>query len=190
MNTSYDRSIISAVQKMTGTYNIDTVYLVTGNVVSVDENAGTCLVEAISGNASTNIDGVEFQTVVADGVLFIPRVGSEVKVLFSKYTTPFIAQYSEIENMYIAADLIQFNDGALGGMVKVIDLTTKLNNLENDVNNLKTLLTTMINAMIAVPSGNVSHTELIGYFSPLLSYTTDPLTPTVRSDIENTVITQ
>lgn len=180
MNASFDRSIISAVQKMTGTYNIDTVYLVTANVLSVDEAAGTCSVEGISGNATTDIDGVEFQTVIADGVLIIPKVGSEVKVLFSKYTTPFIVQYSEVDKIYLAAELVQFSDGNLGGMVKVIDLTTKLNNLENKVN--------------AILSSFNSHTHTSGGAgsptTPPLAPIAGTLTPTQRADIENTLIKQ
>jgi hypothetical protein len=180
MNANYDRSIIASVQKMTGTYNIDTVYLVTGNVLSVDEAAGTCSVEAISGNAATNIDGVEFQTVIADGVLIIPKIDSEVKVLFSKYTTPFIVQYSEVDKIYLGAELVQFNDGNLGGMVKVIDLTTKLNNLENKVNDILTAFNAHTHTSTA-PSTPTT---------PPLAPIVGTLTPTQQTDIENTLIVQ
>lgn len=180
MNENFDRSIISAVQKMTGTFNIDTVYLVTGNVSSIDEAAGTCSVEAISGKAATNIDNVEFQTVISDGLLIIPKIGSEVKVIFSKYTTPFIVQYSDIDKIYIGAEYVQFNEGNLGGMVKVIDLTTKLNNLENKVN--------------AILSTFNSHTHTSGGAgsptTPPIAPISGTLTPTQRADIENTLIKQ
>lgn len=180
MNEQHDRSIISAIQKMTGTYNIDTVYLVTGKVTEVNEASGTCTVEAISGNASTEIQNVEFQTVVSDGVLIIPRVDSEVKVLFSKYTDPFVVQYSEVEKMYLSADLVQFNDGQLGGMVKVISLTDKLNAIENKVNSI-------------IASFN-SHVHTSGGAGSPTTTPTSPisgtLTPTNRTDIENTTITQ
>lgn len=180
MNEQHDRSIISAIQKMTGTYNIDQVYLVTGKVTAVNETSGTCTVEAISGNASTEIQNVEFQTVVSDGVLIIPRVDSEVKVLFSKYTDPFIVQYSEVEKMYLAADLVQFNDGQLGGMVKVISLTDKLNAIENKVNSIITAFNshTHTNGNLGAPTG-----------APIVPIT-GTLTPTNKSDIENTTITQ
>jgi hypothetical protein len=167
MNESFDRSIKTAMQKMTGTYNIDTVYLVTANVISVDENAGTCSVETISGNASVNLTNVELQTVISDGLLIVPRVDSEVKVIYSKYTTPFIVQYSEIEKMYLSADLVQFDDGSKGGLVKVIDLTSKLNAIENKINNIITWGATVTPPLI-----------------------TTPLMPTQRADIENTNITQ
>ena len=200
MNENSDRGILASVQKMTGTYNLDQLYLVTGTCKNINEAAGTCDVDAISGNATTTISGVKFQAAIGDGVDFVPVDGSVVKVLFSKYTTPFIVQYSDIDKMILAAnsginhyddyafdcDKIVFNQGANDGLVKVVPLKTKLNNLESDLNNLKTLLSTMIAAMQAVPAGNVSHTELIGYFTPLLPYTTQVLIPTQKSEIEDT----
>jgi len=193
MNENSDRGILAAVQKMTGTYNLDQLYLVTGTCTNIDEAAGTCDVEAISGNATTTISGVKFQAAIGDGVDYIPVDGSVVKVLFSKYTTPFIVQYSDVDKMIIAAneyafdcDDIVFNKGTNDGLVKVVPLKTKLNNLESDLNNLKTLLSTMIAAMQAVPSGNVTHAELIAYFTPLLPYTAQVLIPTQRTEIEDT----
>jgi hypothetical protein len=85
MNEQNDRAITSAIQKLAGTYNVDTIYLVTGRVLSVDEGAGTCSVEAVTGKATTTIDGVELQTTISDGLLIVPKVDSEVKVLFSTY---------------------------------------------------------------------------------------------------------
>ena len=200
MNENSDRGILAAVQKMTGTYNLDQLYLVTGTCTNIDEAAGTCDVEAISGNATTTISGVKFQAAIGDGVDYIPVDGSVVKVLFSKYTTPFIVQYSDIDKMIMAAnsgvyhfddyafdcDAIVFNGGNNNGLVKVSPLKTKLNNLESDLNTLKTLLSTMIAAMQAVTSGNVSHAELIAYFTPLLPYTTQVLIPTQQTEIEDT----
>jgi aromatic ring-opening dioxygenase LigB subunit len=180
MNEQNDRSIITAIKKMAGTYNADTLYLVTGRVVSVDEEAGTCSVEAVTGKATTNIEGVELQTTVSDGILVIPKKDSEVKVLFSTYTTPFIVQYGEVEKVIISPDLVQFNDGALGGMVKVKELTKKLNALENKVNSI-------------VSTFN-SHTHTSGSSGAPTTPTSSPisgtLTPTQVADIENPLIVQ
>lgn len=180
MNEQHDRSIISAIRKMTGTYDADQVYLVTGKVTAINEAAGTCTVEAISGNATTELTNVEFQTVVSDGVLIIPRIDSEVKVLFSKYTDPFIAQYSEVEKIYLSADLVQFEDGNLGGMVKVISLTDKLNTIENKINSIITAYNshTHSNGNAGAPTG-----------TPLTPIS-GSLTPTNRTDIENQKIKQ
>lgn len=181
MNQSYNRSVVSAVRKLAGTYNQDTVQLVTATVLSVDEDAGVCKVEAVTGSASTEIDGVELQTVISDGLLFIPKVGSEVKVLYSTYTTPFIVQYSDIEKMFIASEAIQFNDGALEGMVKVIELTQKLNNLEQDLNTLKQVFT----SWVPVPSDGGAALK-----TAASSWAAQQITPTQQADIENPLITQ
>jgi hypothetical protein len=179
---------------MAGTFNTDTIYLVTGRVLSVDEAAGTCSVEAVTGKATTTIDGVEFQTTISDGLLFIPKIDSEVKVLFSTYTTPFIAQYGDLDKIFIAAEQVQFNDGALEGMVKVVELTEKLNNIENDINDLKaklqTLVTTITTAAGAAPVAPVTNATALGWFNPFLPYASGQLTPTQQADIENPLITQ
>ena len=178
MNENSDRSILAAVQKMTGTYNLDQVYLVTGTCTNIDEAAGTCDVEAVSGNASTLISGVKFQAAIGDGVDYVPTEGSVVKVLFSKYTTPLIVQYSDIEKMFIAATAIQYNDGALGGLVNVIDLTEKLNNLENKVNSIINTFNTHTHTSGGAGSPTTPPTAAIS----------GTLTPTNRADIEDTNI--
>lgn len=186
MNESYNRSLVAAVQKLAGTYNTDTVSLLTGKVLSVDENVGTCKVEAITGNATTDVDGVELQVVVADGLLFVPKVGSEVKIVYSTYTTPFIVQFSDLDKIVIAAetsidvycDDIKFNDGTFKGLVKVVELTTKLNNLENKVNSI----ISTFNSHIHTSGGAGSPT------TPTTSPISGTLTPTQQADIENTKI--
>jgi len=175
---NHDRSIISAIQKMTGTFNIDSVYLLTGNVISVDEANGHCEVEAISGLSATKINNVSFQSVISDGVDFIPVVGSEVKVLFSKYTSPFIVQYGDIEKMFFAANQIQFNDGQLGGLIKIIELTQKLNNAENKINEI----INAFNSHLHTSGGTGSPTT-----APL-SLIVGTLTATNRAEIEDTKI--
>jgi aromatic ring-opening dioxygenase LigB subunit len=180
MNEQNDRSITSAIKKLAGTYNVDTIYLVTGRVLSVDEAAGTCLVEAVTGKATTTIDGVELQTTISDGLLMVPKIDSEVKVLFSTYTTPFIVQFGDIEKIFIAADLIQFNDGNLKGLVKVIELTTKLNNLENKVNSIISAFNTHTHTSTVI--GTPTTPPMV----PIMG----TLTPTSQADIENTIITQ
>jgi hypothetical protein len=191
MNEQNDRSITSAIKKLAGTYNVDTIYLVTGRVLSVDEAAGTCLVEAVTGKATTTIDGVELQTTISDGLLMVPKIDSEVKVLFSTYTTPFIVQFGDVEKIYIAADLIQFNDGALNGMVKITPLVDKLNALEKDINTLKGLLSGMVSATAALPPPTpVIGSVLAGIFTPLTSYSSQLLVQTTKTQIENPLITQ
>ena len=170
MNEHSDRAVASAVQKLAGTFNTDAVYLLTGKVYSVDENKGTCNVEAITGVSSTNIEGVEFQTTIANGILLIPKIDSEVKVLFSKFTTPFIVQYSDIEKVYLSGTKIQFNDGGFGGLVEVEKITEKLNVLRNQ----------LTAELIAIAAGIASAGG---------SYTPNNLSTFVKLDYENKTVT-
>jgi len=190
MNENSDRGILASVQKMTGTYNLDQLYLVTGTCKNIDEAAGSCDVEAVSGNATTTISGVKFQAAIGDGVDYIPVENSVVKVLFSKYTTPFIVQYSDVDKMIIAAnsgvnhfdeyafdcDKIVFNGGSLGGLVKVIELTNKLNNLENKVNSM----ISTFNSHLHTSGGAGAPT------TPPTAPISGTLTPTQQNDIEDT----
>lgn len=111
---------------------------------------------------------------VDDGMLYIPEVGSTVVVMLSKTVDPVILMYSGI-------DKIVMRGGQFEGLVKVIELTEKLNNLENKVN---TLINTFNN-----------HTHILtltmgtGTAAPTVTPVSGTLTPTQQSEIENDKIT-
>ena len=77
---------------------------------------------------------------------------------------------------------MQLNDGSYGGLVKVINLTTKLNNLEKLVNDL---LSAWNNFANVYKPGSPSTTGLPAVLTEL---TDNSLTLTQQSDIENTDI--
>jgi hypothetical protein len=171
--------VVSAIQKIAGTFKADTVQLLSGIVTAV--NGNVCNVDAVSGNTSTPLTNVQFQAAVGDGIDAEPSIGSQVYVLLSKYNNPVIVSYSDIENLYIAAaTLIQFNDGSFGGLVKVIELTQKLNNLENKVNDVISKFNTHVHSGVQTGGGTSAVPT---------SIVSGNLTPTNRNDIENTVIT-
>ena len=171
-----NRSIITAVQKMAGTFLKDNVLYAYGTVDSVDTNNETCEVLLNTGEQQSLIPNVKLQAGIGDGLLLIPKKDSEVIVCYSSkdYVPPYIVLTSDIEFVYlVASNTITLNDGTYGGLVKVIDLVTKLNNLENKVNSI----ITAYNAH--------SHP---GNGLPTASTITGSLTPTNRNDIENTKI--
>ncbi len=112
---------------------------------------------------------VRLQTSDDSGVLIVPKVGSKVIVTMVNTTLGYVSCYGEVEE-------IIFLNGDNGGVVKVSDLVTKLNNLENDINNLKSL----IGAWVPVlgDGGTALKTALTTWFG-------DPLTPTTESELEN-----
>lgn len=167
-----DRDIREAVEKMSGTHLADKVYSIEAAVNSVDAKARTCVCTVVSGRANNTFYDVKLMSSVDDGFLIIPTVGSTVNIILSDYTDPYISQYSGI-------DSIIFRGGDLGGMVKVITLTAKLNNVENKVNDLITKFAAHVHPVIAVgsPTGP-NATPVIGV-----------LVPTQQTEIENKNIT-
>jgi len=102
------------------------------------------------------------------------------KVIFSQNIEPFAVQFSKIKNITIfASDKIQFNDGSFGGLVKVQELTDKINALENDLNNLKLLF----QSWTPVPSDGGAVLKALSS-----TWAGQTITSTVKSDLENTTI--
>lgn len=133
-------------------------------VLSVESD--TCTVELL--DTETQVSDVRLQTESANGVYYKPAVDSFVIVAS-------IEDFEYVVIMYSALDEIKFLDGSYGGLVKVEDLVTKLNNLENKVNDLITFINT--------------HSHASNGASPSPIYLGGTLTTTVRANIENTKVT-
>jgi len=179
---SADRKIRDSVEQLLGEFLADKVNLMFGNVVSIqNDTAGFpayCTVESISGKATTNIENVALQADISDGELKVPVIGSTVIVAYSKYSNPFLAFVSDIESYYYYGNTWQQGDGSFGGWVKVIDLVTKLNNVENLLNDLIGKYNVHTHSGGGGPIGPPTPTEPT-IISPI----------TQRSDLENTEAT-
>lgn len=182
-----DNKIRLAIQQIAGTGNEDKVFLISATVVSVDETTRTCVVSAISGKGQSKIENVLLMPAIDDGMYLVPAIDSTVFVSYSTHNQPFVSLFSELQKVvFIVGDYtlqmtssgIVLNGGLLGGLVKVSDLTTKLNNLENKVNALLTAYNSHI------------HPATSGTTSPTATQVAGTLTPTVQNDIENTKIKQ
>lgn len=169
-----DRNIIEAVRQLTGTQLEDRVTIISVTVVSVNINARTFDAVTIGGTAVTDLLGIQLMAGVSDGLLLIPTIGSIVICGYSKINKPFAILYSDITEIVAITGssvidmkngLMQLNDGSYGGMVQIVALTTKLNNLEKAVNKLIIAVTAL---------GAPAQT---------------PLIVTLRANIENTTIT-
>jgi hypothetical protein len=185
-----DRNIIQAIQTLAGTYNADIVHLIAAEVDSVDISKRTCNVTTVSGKNQTAIENVKLMSAIDDGVLFIPSIGSTVMVLFSNYNLPFVVQYSELDKILLISGSsqlqiidgkIMLNDGSKGGLVEVIPLVQKLNNLENLVNDLASKFNSHTH-ILTLTSGT-------GTAAPTVAPETTVLTQTQRNDLENNTIT-
>lgn len=170
---SESRGIAEAVKYLAGTHQTDTVFLIDAQVLSVDPDAMTCVVTALTGPVGNDIPDVRLIASVDDGVLRLPTIGSTVTVLMSTFTDPAIVAYSGLDKIVLLG-------GDLGGLPVVGNLIIRLNNLENAYNDLASKYNSHVHPVIATgsPTGTTSILEPTN------------LALTVATDIENPNITQ
>ena len=167
-----NEAIRKAIRQLAGTDNIDGVSVFEATVLSVDEENFTCEVETIGDNATTKIPDVRISAESNDGFKLVPKVDSTVIVTITKRGVAFVSMVSDVDRIVLL-------DGSYGGMVKISDLVTKLNNLENKVNDILSAFNAHTHAGVTVGSGSTATTT-----TPI----TGSLTPTNVTDIENDLI--
>lgn len=124
-------------------------------------------------------------------LLITPAIGSYVLVLdlsAGKFARCVVIQFSEVDsisikntNITIDANQITLNGGSNKGLVKIDELVSKLNTLENAVNNLA--------AAYNSHSHLVSTTAGAGNTTSIVNTYNDTLTNTTVNDLEDTKIT-
>ncbi len=152
-------------------------YAIRATVTSV--NGNTCNVSPLNGGAE--IPDVKLITNSGNGLVITPAINSIVEVVKDGPFTAFVAQYSEIESITLdVSTTIVINGGANDGLVNVNDLVTKLNNLENKVNDLITYTATHTHTGVTTGAGTsgTSATPVTG-----------TLTPTTANEIEDPNVT-
>jgi hypothetical protein len=170
-----NREIKEGIQRLANTWGKDYVSIIEAEVISVDETTRTSEVKPLSGYYSSNLI-VNLLANPNDGFILIPSIGSTVIVAMTNKNDYFVMQFSDIDKVRITIGQFEIlmtenelllGDGSFDGLVKVSDLVTKLNNIENRLNVIGTWAATV---------------------TPPLAVT--PLTPTIKADLENTKIKQ
>jgi len=158
-------------QKLSNTYDKEIVSIVKCEVISVGEtiiclpvnSAISCEIEVPLGDDNGNT------------ISFTPSVGSIVNVALTNKNLILLLSIEDADNINISANNgIELNGGEFGGLVKVEELTTKINNLENLLNSLVTKYNTHVHVTNGVPTVTLETTILI---------------ETERANIENENIT-
>jgi len=183
------RQIKEGIQRLAGTFGKDYISTVDCDVTAVDEANRSCSVTPLTASLATGFDEVFLCADPNDGLICYPEIGSTVRVAVTNKGEKYVLQFSDLQKLRITIGqseltiidgTIYLGDGSLGGLVKSKDLVSKLNALENKVNDL-------LNAF------NL-HTHVA---SSLGSPTTPPptpvvgvLTPTNATDLENNAIKQ
>lgn len=167
---SLNEQIREAIKGMSSD-DFEEMYGVPCVVDSVDENALTCECSPVNGD-SPFLD-VRIQAGSGNGVVIIPQTGSIVIVQPLNSETGYISLYSQIES-------IKLLDGSFGGLIKVEDLVSKLNTIEDDINTLKDVFT---NWVVAPSDGGAALKSISA------SWAGDKLDNTNVDEIENEKIT-
>jgi len=146
------REIINAIEKIAGA-NRDHVNMITGTVVSYNENAATCVVQ---GQNDVQIPDVNLQGGVCDGLLILPTVDSTVIIMGSTHNLYYVVAFSDIDKFYLqvaGASITVTNDGNVainkgdngkiimngggnGSLINITPLVQKINNIEDLLNDL------------------------------------------------------
>jgi hypothetical protein len=138
---------------------------------SVDLTTLTCYCVPLNDDA--DIINVRLMANIDNGFLLIPEVNSIVVVSFLSDDSAYVSLVSKVSE-------VQLNGKNFDGLVKVQELTDKLNALENKVNDLITACSSQV--VTLAPTGTF----------PLASFFTSvtPLIPTQQLEIENITILQ
>ena len=151
--------------------------------VSEAESKFVCDVQLVSSEGKPVLYNVPIRVVIGTQASEqdIPKINSHCLVCFrdGNIGRPQILFVDQLLKKLVKCDSFVFNDGELGGLVKVIELTEKLNNIENLVNDLITKYNAHTHNVTAVGSPT----------GPSLVQETQTLTPTQQSEIEDTKIT-
>jgi len=129
----------------------------------------------------TSFQRVKISADAGNGMVLIPADNSLVFIHRMDDNDAYICAYSGLQDVIFidGTYAVKMLDGSYGGLVKVASLVTKINNLENLVNDLITKYNSHTHVVTSTPS--TSATPL-----PVEGSTISPVTQ--RSDLENTHI--
>jgi len=139
---SNSRSIREAVQRLAGTFGTNPLTVIIAQVVSVDSDAMTCVVDPLNDNSTVTMENVNLSAQPNDGLICYPSNDSIVLVAYAPKLDPFILQFSDIDKCritiegceyYIDKDGIKLHGDNLGGLVKVNSLVTAYNQVVADL---------------------------------------------------------
>jgi hypothetical protein len=133
----------------------------------------TCMVSTLDSETELEVR-LNASGEAGNALQYLPKVGSIVGIM-----NLFDFEYTVV--MYSEVDSIQFLDGSYGGLIKIQDLVSKINAIEQKVNDINTALKAHTHTGVTAGSGVSGPSTAFASISDL--------TETVVSDIENDKIT-
>lgn len=147
-------------------------------VDSVDLVNKTCYCIPVTGEADL-LDVAIFADPDKKGFMAVPKVGSTVYVKFKGKHSAFVAMTSEI-------DLLHLNGDNFGGIVKVDNLITSLNNLEGFANKVIAAVIAINAAAASAPAVPVTNATLAAFLATITPPT--PLVLSTSAIMQNTTV--
>jgi hypothetical protein len=161
------------IKLLAGNNNFNDLTIYECEVESIDIPNRNVICRATGGIDIPDIP-VGLMTTIGDGSYIIPRIGSTVYVLMNPLLNPFIILYGETQSVILTSSkTITLNSDEYGGMIKIQELTDKINTLENALNKLITLYNAHVHPVSGAATG------------PTTSLDTDVIENTTVADIEN-----
>lgn len=116
------------------------LYSKQGTVKSVNLTERTCVVTPTDGGSDILDVYLEADqgTSTSKGFFVVPSTGSLVIVTFTSKEEAFVSAWTAIDQVIAKSGEWVFNDGTNGGLTKLQELTSRLNELENLFTQLKT----------------------------------------------------
>jgi hypothetical protein len=161
--------------------------VVDATVISVDETKFTCDVTINNSEGETPVTFFDVPLRVLIGsqasVIEIPKLSSKCLICFrdGNINRPQILSIHEALKILVICDQIVFNNGTLGGLVKVNDLVNDLNSIKQDINTLKTAFSSWV---VAPNDGGAA------LKAAATAWYSQQLQPTQPGDLENEKIKQ
>lgn len=128
--------------------NQEEAYSMVCTVKSVDEDARTCNVEPLNGDADIPSVNLQANIELAEGVVLIPKVDSFVIVTFLTKDRAFVSQFAELSKILVDTPEVIFNGGDNGGLINIEELKTQINKNSGAIDALLNLFS----SWVVVPS--------------------------------------
>lgn len=163
-----NRDLTEAIRTLSGMDQLTYESMIC-KVTDIDTTKFTCTCLPIDGSA--DFIEIPYNVGAVKGFVLEPKDGSYVALTTTSETTGFVSMVSEVNQIYLNGD----NEG---GLVKVQDLVTKLNDLENKVNSI---LSTIGTSWTPVPNDGGAALKALFNLSPL----NIPLQLSTQTELEN-----
>jgi hypothetical protein len=184
--------VVAMLKRILGTYQKLPVQILLCTVVSVDEDEKTCVVDPVDDNSNVKIEGVKLSVNANDGFCEFPAVDSNVLVAVTQTKAAYVIKCEDVDKIKITIDKDNyleydsngwvFNNGTLGGLIKITDLTTEINNRVNILKAASVAGFTSVDAALnSIASGS-------GVSTAAYNGAVATLTPLNKSTYENTKI--